>query len=328
MKRRLSIPGGSRLLALSWLLLLLLAALLPVAGFGPSPLLDLNQLSQPPTAAHWLGTDPFGRDVLYDLLAGTRSLLTVSLPGACLASLVGSALGIAAGYWGNHGLTGRLSVWWTLGLSTVGALLTSPALVPWWLLGGGVAAYVAARLPILAGSIKLPIDRLVLGATTFLSAVPRLVLVLGLAAVHEPSRPWLLVVLGISCWPATANLARVLVQQQRRQLYLEAGYAAGYSDQRLLLHHILPNVWPSLWPLLPLNLSICLGLQTTLTFLGIGLPPDQPDWGRTLANARLEPGAWWLIVSSLAVLTLTVMALWHLLPRSSESWALEQTAAK
>lgn len=319
LRRRPFTLRGSRLLALSWLLLLLLVALLPLAGFGPSPRLNLMQLNQPPSTAHWLGTDPFGRDVLSDLLAGTRSLLTLSVPGALLTSLVGSAVGIAAGYWGNHGLMVRQTSWWALGLSVLGALLTSPALIFWWLLGGGVAAYLAIRLPPFVSTVALPLDRLTLSATTFLSAVPRLVLVIGLAAVQEPSRPWLLLVLGISCWPATANLARVLVQQQRRQLYVEAGHVAGYSDQHLLLRHILPNIWPSLRAVVPLNLSICLGLQTTLTFLGIGLPPDEPDWGRTLANARLEPGAWWLTLSALSVLTLTIISLRHLLPHPSGS---------
>lgn len=311
---RLPVRAG-QVLARTWLLCLLLAAGVSWQSADSIPPLDLTQISQPPSAAHWLGTDPFGRDVLADLLAGTRNLLTVSVPGAVLASALGLVLGAAAGYWNNSGLLVRRSVLWVVALGGLGALLTPPTAAPWWALGAGILLYPAARLSQV--SIALPLDQLVLGASTFLSAVPRLVIVLTLTSLHEPSRPWLLLILSLTCWPTTATLTRSQIQQLRHQPYVEAGHAAGYSDQRLLLRHILPNAWPSLRAILPLNLSICMSLQTTLTFLSVGLPPDQADWGRTLANARLEPGAWWLIVSTLILLTLTIIALRQLLPSSS-----------
>lgn len=305
--------AGRQLLAAAWLLALSLAAFLYRETISD---LDLAQLNQPPSLTHWLGTDPYGRDVLADLLAGTRSLLLVSVPAAGLASLLGMALGAAAGYWGDHGYTIRRSVAAVLLLGTAGALLTAPPALPWWGLGTALAAAGAGRLPLLARPLALPLDRLLLAAAGFLGAVPRLVLALVLAAVRAPSAGWLLLILTLSCWPTPARLARTLVRQLRPQSFIEAGRAAGYSDRRLLFRHLLPNAWPSLRATLPLNLSVCLGLQTTLSFLGLGLPPDQADWGRTLANARLEPGAWWITGSTLLALLFTLTALHQLLPRS------------
>ncbi|WP_460676374.1 ABC transporter permease subunit [Hymenobacter coalescens] len=169
-------------------------------------------------------------------------------------------------------------------------------------------------LPTPSAKIALPLDHLVQGSAAVLGVVPRLVLVLALAAVHPPSSTWLRLVLVLTCWSTTARLTRALVLRLSILPYVEAGYAAGFSHRRLLLRHILPNAWNSLRATLPLNLSLCLSLQTTLSFLGIGLTPDQAEWGRTLANARLEPTAWWLVVGSLCFLTLTTSSIHVILP--------------
>ncbi|MCC3159198.1 ABC transporter permease subunit [Hymenobacter sp. 15J16-1T3B] len=319
----------SRWLAGLWLLALLLAAAWaqfgPAAG-QPAPL-NLEQLSHPPSAQHWLGTDPYGRDVLTDLILGTRQLVIISLPAALLASALGAVLGAAAGYWGNTGVRLRTSAAVVLLIGIVGALVTEPAEAGWWLLAaaGLSACTYASFLP--ATTLALPLDWAVLGAAAWLGAVPRLVLVLSLVALHAPAGWWLVSILTLTCWPSTARLTRTLVQQLRQRPYVEAGRAAGYSTGRLLWVHLAPNVWPSLRNTLPLNLSICLGLQTTLGFLGIGLSPDQADWGLTLANARLEPGAWWLVLSGLLALTCTMAAIYHLLPASDAGLAHLPTAS-
>ncbi|RAK66969.1 ABC transporter permease subunit [Hymenobacter edaphi] len=307
---------SGRGLAGLWLLLLAVAA--AWAAFGPAAgrpaLVDVGLLSQPPSRQHWLGTDPFGRDVLTDLMLGTRRLFIISLPAALLASALGLLLGAAAGYWGNTGLRVRRSAAAVLLAGLIGLLASAPAAAGWWLLGAALATAAIYSRAAFAATVAVPLDWLVLSAAAWLGAVPRLVLVLALTALHPPAGGWLLGVLVFTCWPSTARLTRTLVQQLRRRSYVEAGRVAGYSAARLLWAHIIPNAWPSLRSTLPLNLSICLGLQTTLAFLGVGLTPDQADWGLTLANARLEPAAWWLITSSLLALTLTITAIYQLLP--------------
>lgn len=302
-------------LALIWLVGLILAALWPLVWLsqGKAGSINLTQLNEPPSVQHWFGTDAFGRDVLADLLAGTRNLLMVSLPAAVIATLLGGSLGAAAGYWGNQGVGIRWTAAIAVAVGSLGALLTEPHLLLWWLLGTALSVAAAYLLP-LPATLPLPLDRLVLATAAFTASVPRLVLALLLAALHESSRSWLLAVLAGTCWPTTARLARTLVSQLRRQSYIEASYAAGFSAGRILWYHVLPNAWPGLQASLPLTLTVCLGLQTTLSFLGVGLPPDQPDWGRTLANARLEPSAWWVTAGTLFFLVCTMAALHQLLP--------------
>ncbi|WP_394348393.1 ABC transporter permease subunit [Hymenobacter jeollabukensis] len=247
---------------------------------------------------------------------GARRLLLVSVPAALLASIVGVLLGTAAGYWGDTGLRLRQAAVIALLTCFTGLLVSEPTAVGWWLLTAALATVVIYSLNCFAATVAVPLDWLVQSTMAWLGAVPRLVLVLALTALHAPTDWWLTGMLALLCWTNTARLTRTLVQQLCHRPYVEAGRTAGLSSARLLWHHILPNAWPSLRTSLPLNLNTCLALQTTLAFLGIGLAPDQADWGATLANARLEPSAWWLVVSALLALTLTVVALYLLLPPS------------
>lgn len=317
--RRKSVFSGVRGWAAGWLLLLLFTAtvswLLPASWLKLDS--DLLHISEPPSARHWLGTDPFGRDVVTDLVRGAQSLISLSLPAAVLTSLLGAGLGGAAGYWGNHRLqVSRAGL--LLGLvCVVGGLLTGPALLVWWL-GGAVIIGFALNATIKHPStIALPLDDSILSVAAFLGAVPRLLLVLIFVALRPASTEWLLLLLTLTCWPSTARLVRAQVQYWRQQQFVEAAHALGGNDARVLLRHILPNAWPTIRAALPLTLSTCIGLQTTLAFLGLGLPPDRSDWGRTLANARLEPSAWWLILGAVVPLAATLVALRAFLPSNN-----------
>lgn len=210
MKRtpRFVFARGARAVALGWLVLLgalaLLAPALPLPYPPAQP--DLAHLSAPPFAAgsaHWLGTDPTGRDVLAELLFGARTALGLSVLATVLASALGALLGGAAGFWRNRlrlpFISGVGLLWWILAL-------------PW--AGAGLAVAAAG----LAGSwwgptrrgpwLLVPLDAGVLGATAVLGAVPRLVLVVVLAGSLALSPAGLLAVLVLTAWAGPARLVR------------------------------------------------------------------------------------------------------------------------
>ena len=96
--------------------------------------------------------------------------------------------------------------------------------------------------------------------------------------------------------------------------YLEAARALGLPASQLLLRHILPTGWPVVRTSLPMSVAVLISLETTLSFLGIGLPPEVPGWGRLLAASRLAPSSWWLILFPALALLCTALALRQLLP--------------
>lgn len=314
-----------QLFALGWLSIVLLMALLadqlPLA-YGPATT-DLAHIADPPFSGaalppHWLGTDPYGRDVLAGLLFGARTAMLVSLPAAGLAMLLGITLGSIAGFWGNTGLRFPLSYWLpSLGLGVV--LFLSyytlwPTTTLLWPIGSGLMLLgillIASRVPLLCRTtLALPIDRLVMGTIALLESIPRLILVLIVAATQDTSLFKLVAILSLTYWTGPARLVRAEVLRVRTLPYVEAARSTGVSSLRLLLYHILPNASAGARTAFPLSVAALIGLETTLSFLGIGLPPETASWGRLMATARLDTTTWWLVAIPASVLLCTMLAL-------------------
>ena len=302
-------------LALAWLALLagvgLLGPWLPLPYAAATP--DLLHVAAPPTwAGHYLGTDPLGRDVLAGLLAGAQRLLLLSLPAAALATVVGALAGAAAGFWGNRqlrlplaALVGMLAaVWWWLALPYPAVLHILLGLAALLLLMWYLRPRAAPWL-----TVALPLDSLVLGLTTLLGAVPRLILLLALVAGPPLTRLQLLSVFVLVAWPETARLVRAQMLRVRAQPFIEAARASGLPTGRIWWHHALPHACRPLLAYAPLSLAGLVSLESALAFLGIGQGPDVVSWGGLLASVRQDPTAWWVAAGPGAALLLTLLAL-------------------
>ena len=272
---------------------------------------DLAQVTLPPFASgkHWLGTDSQGRDVLSTLLFGARTAVLLTLPAALLAAGLGAIAGGAAGFWGN---AGRLA--WPYWLLVFGAswwLVTRPALGL-----GSAAALIIVVGGLVVGARRtrqrwpVPLNTVVMGAATALDTVPRLLLVIALTAVAgSVSLPGLLALFAFTSWPHSARLVRAQMLRVRALPFVEAARAAGMGEGRIWLCHALPHAVQPLRTALPLSMAGLLGLESTLSFLGIGLSPDVASWGRLLAAVRDAPEAWWVFSFPAACLAFTMMSL-------------------
>lgn len=303
----------SRRAAWGWLALVVLAALL--AGVLPLPyqpgVPDLAHVAQPPLGAgrHWLGTDTQGRDVLSVLVFGARTAVLLTLPAALLAGLLGALAGGAAGFWGNRArlpvliwLLAAAATWWTLRLPLPAVALALAA--------GGLGISLLARWQRRRGPTwPIPINAMVMGAAAVLDTVPRLVLVVAVAAGAGLSAGGLLALLALTAWPYPARLVRAQMLRVRALPFVEAAHAAGLPAVRVWFRHALPHALQPLRTALPLSLASLLGLESTLSFLGIGLPPEVASWGRLLATVRQEPAAWWLFAFPAVCLVATIISL-------------------
>lgn len=290
----------------------LLAPYLPLAYLPNEP--DLAHVAEAPFGRgsagwHWLGTDSQGRDVLSVLVFGARTAVLLTLPAALLSALIGALAGGAAGFWGN---SSRLAVpYW---LMTLGGL--------WWalqlpvpLLGVAVAALgtVAAGLAFWhqrpSPTWPVPINAVVMGVATTLDTIPRLVLVVAIAAGTGVSTGGLLALMTLTTWPQSARLVRAQMLRIRILPFIEAARAAGLPPGRIWLHHALPHALQPLKTALPLSLVGLLGLESTLSFLGIGLPPDVASWGGLMGTIRAEPTAWWIFIFPSTCLITSILSL-------------------
>ncbi len=302
-----------RKLALLWLSFVLLVAALAAALPLPYPpgAPDLAHVAQPPfgPGQHWLGTDPQGRDVLSVLVFGARTAVLLTLPAAVLSAFLGAIAGGGAGFWGNNA---RLAVPYWLVLAGGGWWLLA---LPWPPLGLAVAAFgVALSLVVRLRKRALPtwpvpLNAVVMGTATALDTIPRLVLAVAIAAGTGMTTPGLLALLTLTSWPYPARLVRAQMLRVRALPFVEAARAAGLPARRVWLRHALPHALHPLRTALPLSLAGLLGLESTLSFLGIGLPPEVASWGRLLATVRDEPGVWWAFLFPAFCLIMTVLSL-------------------
>ena len=307
-------------LAISWLLLVagagLLAPWLPLPYAAATP--DLLHVATAPAwpasyPVHYLGTDGLGRDVLAGLVAGAQRLVLLTLPAVALATLAGALAGGAAGFWGNRQLRlplaaagwAALGVWWAIASPAPHKTLFFLLTISWVL-----ASWLMRRFLWSAHyTFALPLDGLVLGAITLLGAVPRLILLVALAAGPPPTAMQLIGLLALLAWPEAARQVRGHMLRVRTQPFIEAARASGLPMGRIWWHHALPHACQPLLAYAPLSLAGLIGLESTLSFLGIGAGPDVVSWGILLATVRHSPAAWWVAAATGLTLLFTLLAL-------------------
>lgn len=160
-------------------------------------------------------------------------------------------------------------------VSLVVAVLATVVSVGAGILIGGLAAVLSGRAALV-----------LLGLTDFALALPRVVLLLLLAALWEPSAALVIVTLGLTGWMPIARLTYGESLAQLGRPYVEGSRALGGNRTRIFLRHVLPNVAPSLLAATTLGLGHAITLEAGLSFLGLGVQPPTPSWGTLIASGR------------------------------------------
>jgi len=127
---------------------------------------------------------------------------------------------------------------------------------------------------------------LLLGATDFALGLPRVVLLLLLAALWQPSAVLVVLVLGITGWMPVARLVYAEARAQLALPYVEAATALGAARSRVLIRHVLPNALGPVLALATLGVGNAITLEAGLSFLGLGVQPPTASWGSMIASGR------------------------------------------
>jgi peptide/nickel transport system permease protein len=127
---------------------------------------------------------------------------------------------------------------------------------------------------------------LLLGLTDFALALPRVVLLLLLASLWQPSALLVILVLGLTGWMTIARLVQGEVRALRARPFVEGAVSLGASDLRVLGRHLLPNALTPVIVTAALGLGNAIMLEAGLSFLGLGVQPPTPSWGNLIASGR------------------------------------------
>ncbi len=211
---------------------------------------DFGAMLARPNAAHWLGTDAFGRDVLSRLIYGSRTALLVGFGAALVGATGGAILGVGSAYFG--------------------------------------------------GKVDLYLQRVM---DIFL-CFPLIILALALVAILGNSLPNLIVAITIPMIPRCALVIRASALAIREMPYVDAARAAGFSNARIILRHMLPNVMAPYLIMLTAFLGQAILLESSLSFLGLGVQEPTAAWGLMLRGAAVdfaESAPWMAIFPGLAI---------------------------
>ncbi len=139
------------------------------------------------------------------------------------------------------------------------------------------------------------------------SAMPELYLLIIFSAVFDPSISLLLILLGLFGWMGLSDYVRAEFLRNRQLDYVRAARALGLSNTQIMWRHVLPNSLTPVVTFLPFRMSAAILSLTSLDFLGLGVPPGTPSLGELLAQGKNNIDAWWISLSTFAVLVIALM---------------------
>jgi peptide/nickel transport system permease protein len=266
---------------------------------------------------HWLGTDQIGRDVLAGLLAGTRVAMAVGFGGMSLALLFGFFLGLSAGYFGDKGLRmtkiGLILRGASLGLALFYALVffqQNMSLL--WILFFLfsillIIKYLEVNFLFNLKKINIPIDSIIMRGVEIMQGVPTILWLLCMVSMmNRLSVFQLILLIGFTGWMSFTRLVRGEMLRIRHLEFIDAAKVLGLSDVRIIVRHALPNILTPILTAASFGVANSILLESTISFIGLGLPPDQVTWGTMLNAARGNFSAWWLAVFPGVMIFITV----------------------
>ena len=153
-------------------------------------------------------------------------------------------------------------------------------------LGVLVSVAVGVAVGAAAGFWRGWTGTLLLGLTDFTLALPRVVLLLLLASLWQPSAGLVILVLGLTGWMTIARLVHGEVRALAVRPFVESAVGLGATDLRVLVRHILPNAMTPVIVAAALGLGNAIMLEAGLSFLGLGVQPPTPSWGNLIASGR------------------------------------------
>ena len=140
-------------------------------------------------------------------------------------------------------------------------------------------------------------------------SMPALYLLIIFSAVFAPSIALLLILLSLFDWMGLSDYVRAEFLRNRQLDYVKAARALGVSNTQIIWRHILPNSLTPVVTFLPYRMSGAILALTSLDFLGLGVPPGTPSLGELLSQGKNSIDAWWISLSTFAVLVVTLLLL-------------------
>ena len=177
-------------------------------------------------------------------------------------------------------------------------------------LGTAIGALFGITLGILAGRLGGIVDTVTMTLSDMQTALPSIFLAIAFLAFFGNSLPMFILLVSLEGWERYARLARGLVLSEQTADYIRVLETMGAGQVRVVLHHLLPNIGAALVVQATLNFPGTILLETSLSFLGLGVQPPGTSLGLMLGEGRRYLlNAWWISVLPGLMIFLTTLAM-------------------
>lgn len=173
-----------------------------------------------------------------------------------------------------------------------------------------VTVLIGVTLGVLAAQGPRWLDAVITRAADTMLALPLLVVVLALSAVLGGFLHVVILAIAVTSWMPVALITRAELRSQQQRRYVRAARSLGLSPLQVLLRHSLPGSLPPVASIAAFEVGHAILTESTLSFLGLGVPPDRPAWGTLLQNAQshLLTGQWYTVALPAAMIVITIIA--------------------
>ena len=184
----------------------------------------------------------------------------------------------------------------------------------------GISVSIGTVLGLISGYFRGWVDEIIMRGVDVMLCFPSFFLILAVIAFLEPSLANIMVVIGLTSWMGVARLVRAETLSLREREFVAAARLAGCSTARMLFGHILPNALAPILITATLGVAGAILVESSLSFLGLGMSPPTPSWGNMLQDGKnvLECAPWLSLYPGLAIL-ITVLG-YNLLGESLRDW--------
>ena len=176
------------------------------------------------------------------------------------------------------------------------------------LIAVGISAFIGIILGSIAGYYGKWVDTAIMRFVDIMLCFPTFFLILAVISLLSPSIINIMIIIGLTSWMGVSRLIRAEILSLKERDFIYAEKAIGASDYRIITAHLIPNA------IAPVLVSITLGVagailvESSLSFLGIGVQPPTPSWGNILSEGKSVMGAaWWMILYPGMAIFITVL---------------------
>ena len=159
----------------------------------------------------------------------------------------------------------------------------------------GVGVKILSRIKSKTFYIKW--DTIIVKLMEVFKSIPGLFILLAIfAIITKPSLTAVILIIGFIRWPGMTRLIRAEILKTKQEGYIKNAQLLGLPTYRIIMRHIFPNIYKSVLILVALNMGTAILIESSLSFLEIGLPIDEVSWGRMLGASRGYIPAWWMAI--------------------------------